>query len=112
MSNEPSVSGRLLRIAVAGLLLATPVAGPLLHAGDSHPGPGYVGPEHDAMSYHHDHAICLQIQSSNARPSAPPEAPVVPDRFVRDPAPRTTSVGHLAWRSGPRARAPPSGATA
>lgn len=112
MSNELSFPGRLLRLAVAGLLLATPVVGPLHHTGDTHPGPGYVGPEHDAASYHHDHAICLQLQSTNARPSVPPEAPAVPRRIVADPAPRSTTVGHLAWRSGPRARAPPRGAPA
>lgn len=112
MSNEPSSPGRLLGLAVAALLLAGPVVGPLLHAGDSHPGAGWVGPEHDTAAYHHDHAICVQLQSSTARPSAPPEAPAVPDRIVVDPAPRTTSVGDLTWRTRPRARAPPLGVPA
>lgn len=112
MSNSSSFPGPLLRVAVAGLLLASSAGAPLFHGGDSHPGAGYVGPDHAAASFHHDHAACVQLQSSTVGPAAPPEAPAVPGRIVLRPDPRATSAGDLAWSSLPRARSPPRGAAA
>lgn len=98
---------RLPRLAVAALFLATAVTGPLLHAGNDHPGSGFVAPDHAATSFHHDHAACVQIQSSTARPAVPPAAPARHATAVPRPAPRTAEVGDLGWRARPSARSPP-----
>lgn len=109
VQTPPSVPERLLRLVVAGLVLASPVVVPLLHAADGAGGPQYATQEDGGSSFQHDHALCIQLQGSSARPAAPPVAPSLPGRTALRSACRSTRIGSLPWRSIPRARAPPTG---
>lgn len=103
-----SPTERFTGLAVAALLVGSTVVVPLLHAGEVDRGAAYTDTRPPATSsLLHDHAVCVQLQTSTARPATPFAAPPVPARDGGRLSLRLTSVTSRDGRRLPRARSPP-----
>lgn len=96
-------------LAVAALVAGSSLVAPLLHAGAAGPEPAYAATDESAASWlHHDHAVCLQLQGSTARPADPPAVPLPPARASAHVVHRPSAVAGHDGRLLLRARSPPA----
>lgn len=108
MHRERPLSARVTGLAVAALLIGSTVVVPLLHAGETGAGARYTASEAPATSsFQHDHAVCVQLQTSTPRAAAPPTVPTPPGRPATERPPRRSPVTSHDGRLLDRARAPP-----
>lgn len=108
VSRQRSPAERITGVAVAALLAGSAVVVPLLHAGEADRGPAFTDAREPATaSFHHDHAVCLQLQTSTAQPVASAGGPPSPARTRARLALPPTSVTSREGRLLPRARSPP-----